>query len=138
MTTAKPPTRIEVRIAVGLAAALLFFVVILNAARSDIGSFDFACFYTGGVIVGQGNASKLYDLDEQARIEREVVNRKSLLIFTHPPFEALLFAALAKLSYLKAYILWGAINVCLWVFFQHLLRRHTRISVRCFSRSGRS
>ncbi len=88
MTTAKPPTRIEVRIAVGLAAALLFFVVILNAARSDIGSFDFACFYTGGVIVGQGNASKLYDLDEQARIEREVVNRKSLLIFTHPPFEA--------------------------------------------------
>jgi hypothetical protein len=127
MTIAKPPTRIEVRIAVGLAAALLFFVVILNAVRSDIGSFDFACFYTGGVIVGQGNASQLYDLDEQARIEREVVHRTKLLIFTHPPFEALLFAALARLSYLKAYVLWGAINVCLWVLFQHLLRRQTRI-----------
>jgi len=127
MTTAKPPTRNEVQIALALAAALLFFVVLLNAARSDIGSFDLAGFYTSGVIVRQGNALRLYDLDEQARIEREVVHRKSLLIFTHPPFEALLFATLARLSYVKAYVLWGAINVCLWVFFQHLLRPHTLV-----------
>jgi len=127
MTTANLPTRNEVRIAVGLAAALLFFVVILNALRSDVSSFDFACFYTGGLIVRQGNVSRLYDLGEQARIERQVLNRGKLLIFTHPPFEALLFAQLARLSYVKAYILWGAINVGLWLFFQHLLRPHAII-----------
>jgi Glycosyltransferase family 87 len=122
--TEKPPTRKEVRIAVALAAALLFFVVILNAALSDVKSFDFAGFYTGAILISHGNASKLYDLDEQARIEREVFNRQKLLIVNHPPFEALLFAAFAKLSYTKAYILWGAINVCLWTLFQHLLRRY--------------
>jgi hypothetical protein len=127
MTMAKPPTRSEVQIGLGLAAALLFFVVILNAVRSDVSSFDFAAFYTGGLIIRQGNASRLYDLDEQARIERQVFNRKKLLIFNHPPFETLLFAALARLLYVKAYILWGAINVWLWLFFQHLLRRHTLI-----------
>jgi hypothetical protein len=87
----KPPTRIEVQIALGLAAALLYFVVILNAALSDISSFDLAGFYTGGLIVRLGNTSRLYDLDEQARMERQVFNRKDLLIFTHPPFETLLF-----------------------------------------------
>src|SRR5260370_1772600 len=127
MTTAKPPTRGEVQIALGLSAALLFFVVILNAALSDISSFDFAGFYTGGLIIRQGNASRLYDLGEQARIERQLFNREEILIVNHPPFEALLFSALARLSYIKAYVLWGAINVCLWLFFQHLLRPHTLI-----------
>jgi hypothetical protein len=127
MTTAKPPTQSEVQIAQALAAALLFFVVILNAVRSDVSSFDFAVFYTGGLIIHQGNASKLYDLGEQARIERQLFNREKLLIVNHPPFEASTFAAFARLSYIKAYVLWGAINVCLWVCFQHLLRPHTLI-----------
>ena len=127
MTTAKPPTQSEVQIALALGAALLFFVVILNAVRSDVSSFDFAVFYTGGLIIHQGNASRLYDLAEQARIERQLFNREKLLIVNHPPFEALMFAAFARLSYIKAYVLWGAINVCLWVFFQHLLRPHTLV-----------
>ncbi|MGA7926352.1 MAG: glycosyltransferase family 87 protein [Candidatus Sulfotelmatobacter sp.] len=127
MTTAKPPTRGEVQIAVGLAAALLFFVVILNALHSDINSFDFAGFYTGGLIIRQGNASRLYDLGEQWRIERQLFNRKKLLIVNHPPFEALIFAGLARMSYRKAYVVWGATNVFLWLFFQHLLRRHATV-----------
>ena len=88
---------------------------------------DFAGYYTAGLIIRQGNASRLYEAGEQARIQRQLFHREDLLINPHPPFEALCFAALATLSPVKAYLLWGAINVLLWLFFQHLLRRHTPI-----------
>ena len=64
---------------------------------------------------------------EQERIERELLNRGNLLINPHPPFDALVFAALARLPYVKAHVLWGAINVLFWLCFQQLLRRYTPI-----------
>jgi len=128
MAAAKPTTRTEVLIALGLTAALLFFFIILSAIFMDPRGFDFACFYSGGLIIREGNASRLYDLGEQARIERQRLNRGNFLIDNHPPFEALLFAALARLSYIKAYVLWGAMNVLLWLFSQYLLWCHTPIS----------
>jgi len=128
MTPAKPPKRSDIQIALGLTAALLFFFVLLSAVFMDPRGFDFACFYSGGLIIREGNASRLYDLGEQARIERQRLNRHNFLIDNHPPFEALLFAELARLSYVKAYVLWGAINVLLWMFSQYLLWRHTPIS----------
>jgi len=67
-------------------------------------------------------------LDEQARVERQQLNRENFLIDNHPPFEALLFAALASLSFVKAYILWGAINVLFWFSSQYLLWCRTPIS----------
>jgi len=128
MTAAKPPTRQEDQIALGLTAALLFVVVVLLTAVLDgARRFDFSSFYTAGVIIRQGNGPRLYDLGEQARVERQLFNRENPLIYLHPPFEALGFAALARLSYVKAYVLWGAINVLLWLFFQHLLRPYTPI-----------
>jgi hypothetical protein len=127
MSTANPPTRTAVRIALGMTAALLFTVVILTAALSDLRGYDFITFYTGGLIVRQGNASRLYDLDEQARIERQVMNRGDLLMYLHPPFEAYWFAPLARLSYVKAYFLWGAVNVLLWLVIQHVFRRYAPI-----------
>ncbi len=127
MTAAKPPTRREVQLALSLAAALLFAVVLLTAALDGVRRSDFAGYYTAGLIIRQGNASRLYEAGEQARIQRQLFHREDLLINPHPPFEALCFAALATLSPVKAYLLWGAINVLLWLFFQHLLRRHTPI-----------
>ena len=128
MTAVKSPTRGEVQIALGLTAALLFVVaVLLTAVLDGARRFDFSSFYTAGVIVRQGNAPRLYDLGEQARTERQLFHRENPLIYLHPPFEALGFAALARLSYVKAYVLWGAINVLLWLFFQHVLRPYTPI-----------
>jgi hypothetical protein len=136
MTAAKAPTRGEVQVALGLTAALLFGVVVLLTAVFDgARRFDFSSFYTAGVIIRQGNGPKLYDLGEQAQIERQLFHRENPLIYLHPPFEALGFAALARLSYVQAYVLWGAINVLLWLFFQHLQRPYTPIprnSIRYF------
>ena len=58
----KPPTRGEVRIALGLAATLLFGFVILRAVFSDPRGFDFSGYYTVGLIIRQGNAPRLYDV----------------------------------------------------------------------------
>jgi len=106
---------------------LLFAVVLLTAALGGVRRSDFTGYYMGGLIIRQGNAPRLYDLGEQARIQRQLFNREDLLINPHPPYEALWFAALARLSYVKAYVLWGAINVLLWLLFQYLLRHHTPI-----------
>lgn len=121
----KPATRTEFVFAIGLISVFLFAIIILTIALNGVRRSDFTCFYTSGLIIRQGHASRLYDPDEQARIQRQLFNRKDLLIDPHPPFEALWFAALAGLSCTEAYVFWGAINVLLWLFFQQLLRRHT-------------
>ena len=128
MTEARPPTRGEVAIALGLTVALLFFIVLLNAVIGDSRHVDFAEFYAGGLIIYQGNASRLYDLDTQARVERQFLNGERALINPHPPFESLLFAGLARLSYRKAYLLWGAINAFFWLLFQQLLRPYAPVA----------
>ena len=127
MSTTEAPTPSEVRIALGLTAALLFFVVLLSLKLANPRRIDFTTLYAGGLIIHQGNASRLYDLGEQARIERQLLNGERFLVNPHPPFEALWFAALGSLSYIKAYILWGAINVVLWLVIQHLLRPHVPV-----------
>ena len=128
MTEAQPPARGEVAIALGLTVALLFFIVLLNAVIGDSRHVDFAEFYAGGLIIYQGNASRLYDLDTQARVEGQFLNGERALINPHPPFESLLFAGLARLSYREAYLLWGAINAFFWLLFQHLLRPYAPVA----------
>ncbi len=127
MSAAQPPTRNEVHIAICLTAISLFFVFLLMAVVIDPRNADFTGYYMAGLIVREGNSAKLYDLREQARIQAQLFGRKNLLINPHPPFEALCFAALARLSYVKAYVLWGAINVLLWLLSQNLIWRHTPI-----------
>ncbi len=88
MTTTQSPTRSEIRIALGLTATLLFCVVLLSAVLNDQRGLDFTNFYAAGLIISKGSAGQLYDLEEQARIERQIMNRGNPLIYLHPPFEA--------------------------------------------------
>jgi len=132
MNEAQSQKRGEVAIALGLTVALLFFIVLLNALIGDPSHMDFAEFYAGGLIIRQGNASRLYDLDGQARIERQFLNGERALVNPHPPYESLLFAGLARLSYRKAYLLWGAMNAFFWLWFQHLLRPYAPVARRPF------
>lgn len=121
MPLTKPLTRNQVRIALGLTALLLFGVVLSNTILNDPLGFDFSPIYAAGTILRKGEAPKLYDLEEQARVERSF-GRNQLLVYDHPPFEAVFFEPITILGYSAAYLLWGAINVLLWLLFQHLLR----------------
>jgi hypothetical protein len=88
---------------------------------------DFTIFYTAGKVVNQGRGRQLYDLETQLAWQRsfapEVKHRENALPFNHPPFEALLFAPLASLPYVTAYLVWAVFNLTLIGGFWTLLRR---------------
>ncbi|MGA9813787.1 MAG: glycosyltransferase family 87 protein [Terriglobales bacterium] len=87
---------------------------------------DFTIFYTAGKCVLRGQGRQLYDLETQFAIQREfasaVKHRENPLPYNHPPFEALLFAPLARLPYVAAYLVWAAFNLALILGFWILLR----------------
>src|SRR4051812_15153015 len=87
---------------------------------------DFTILYTGGKCILQGNGRQLYDLETQFAIQREfaseVKQRYNPLPYNHPPFEALLFAPLARLPYVAAYLVWALCNIFLILSFWQLLR----------------
>jgi Glycosyltransferase family 87 len=90
---------------------------------------DFSIFYTAGRVLQSAGGSHLYDDNLQERLQRSfspqaVERRGSILPYNHPPFEALLFLPLVHLSYLRAYLVWLAINLILLFFTLTILRLH--------------
>jgi hypothetical protein len=83
---------------------------------------DFSVTYLGSRMVYLGMGRKLYDLSEQAKLKRALLPDAEPLIFEHPPFEALLLSPLGALPYKTAYLLWGIINVAIWLFLPYILR----------------
>ena len=63
---------------------------------------DFIQFYSAGAVVAKGAAPHLYDLALQSEILRQ---------FTHPPFEAILYAPFALFSYTTAFRLWTLLSL---------------------------
>jgi hypothetical protein len=117
------PTRREIGIALAFTFAMLFGVLLLKAASfEEAQRYDFSVLYAAGLIVRQGNSQKLYDAQEQARVQEVLFPGRGFLVDLHPPFEAPLFALLTKLPYLRAYITWGVINILLWMAFVHFAR----------------
>ena len=131
--TSEPSPR-EVRVALVLTAAALLGVVLLKAANlSDASAYDFSVRYASGFLLRQGNGAKIYDVQEQVKVQRELFNRTGPVIMElHPPFEALLWAPLTYLSYTHAYAVWGVINIALLMWFVHFMRPHVPIPKQTF------
>ncbi len=87
---------------------------------------DFSIFYTAGTIVRRGIAGRLYDTALQFQVQREFASqvfiRQGALPYNHPPFEALLFAPLAGLTYPTAFALWDLLNLLILAALPFLLR----------------
>ncbi len=87
---------------------------------------DFTIFYTAGKCILRGDGRQLYNLGTQFAIQREVASavkqRENALPYNHPPFEALLFAPLARLPYVVAYLVWAVFNLALILGLWILLR----------------
>jgi hypothetical protein len=100
-----------------LAAMIVLHGWMFFSLRREIvtGYPDFTIFYTAGKCILQGHARQLYDLETQFAIQREfasaVKQRENALPFNHPPFEALLFAPLARLPYVAAYLVWAVFGL---------------------------
>ena len=88
---------------------------------------DFTIFYTSGRLLRSGEASSLYNLATQYRMQlifTHVPIRQGPLPFNHPPFEALLFVPFTMLGYWPAYLLWTALNLIMLAASVTLLRKH--------------
>jgi alpha-1,2-mannosyltransferase len=88
---------------------------------------DFTIFYTSARLLRSGEASGLYNLATQYRMQltfTHVPIRQGPLPFNHPPFEALLFVPFTMLDYWPAYLLWTALNLMMLAASVILLRRH--------------
>ncbi len=109
-----------------LAFAVLLVAVVFLADRPPINErTDFSVTYIGSRMVYLGLGSKLYDLAEQQKLKRLLLPDAEPLIYEHPPFEALLLAPLGSLPYKTAYLIWGLINVAIWLMLTYLLRPYT-------------
>src|SRR6266436_8273101 len=86
------PTSAEIRIALGLTAALLLGCALLQTATFEARNYDFSTRYASGFILRRGDGSKLYSLEEERRVQEALFERKGVMVETHPPFENHFFA----------------------------------------------
>ncbi|HJS98899.1 MAG TPA: glycosyltransferase family 87 protein [Terriglobales bacterium] len=128
VSTHKPRLRSVLLLAlVGMAGmhAWVFF-----SLRQEVrqGYPDFTAFYAAGKCVQRGLGPQLYSIPTQASIQQEFASgvkiRNGPLPFTHPPFEAAVFAPLAFLAYSDAYWVWNAASFVALLLFLLLLRPH--------------
>ncbi len=117
-----------------LIAAFLLAMTFCNVAllfrvmpKLRNGYQDFTIFYTSARLLRSGEASGLYNLATQYRMQltfTHVPIRQGPLPFNHPPFEALLFVPFTLLEYWPAYLLWTALNLIMLAVSVTFLRRH--------------
>lgn len=107
-----------------LASGIYLGIILHPVVKQNVeeGYFDFVSFYTAGLVVRNGLASRLYEYQTQSDFEQRLTRRRGLLPFNHPPFEALLYAPLAFFPYLWAYRIWVLINFVLTGISAFLLR----------------
>lgn len=123
----------HVAIALAFTTSVLFAVVLLKAASfKEAQRYDFSVRYASGLILRRGGGAKLYDAREQARVQEELFPGRGFMPDFHPPFELCLYAPLTRLSYLRAYIVWGGINILLWMVFVYLARKCATVPRQAF------
>jgi len=94
----------------------------IEAARQKLFvAADFTAFYTGYMMVRQGDAENLYDMDAQTRYQQTLlpglVFDGGVLPYLNPPFVAQFFSPLSFLTLETAFYLWTFIQLGLLAWF---------------------
>jgi len=95
-------------------------------SRLRNGYQDFTIYYTGALLLRNGEASKLYSLATQYQTQLAFTNvpiRQGAVPYNHPPFEALLFVPFTLLGYWPAYLLWTAVSLVMIGMSVWLMRK---------------
>lgn len=91
--------------------------------------YDFLPFYAAGTFVREGNPRAMYDLDMIRARERQIATENGLQLgegfgpFWNPPFFALPFTLICKLSFRAALLTWLGINLAALAISMTLLCR---------------
>jgi hypothetical protein len=118
---------LETGIVLCAAALMLVAALYWSAKEPSVEKRDFSVTYLGARMVHLGLGPKLYDISEQSKLKATLLPNSEPLIFEHPPFEALLLSPLAPLPYRTAYLVWGAVNIVIWLVLPWLLRPYAPV-----------
>ena len=109
----------------GLAAMLIGFPLMgwaffLTHMVPD-GHTDFRANYTAGYMLRTSKPQ--YDYAAELEAQNQVVSHEAIALpFIHPAYEALIYAPLSFLPYLRAFCLWFAVNLLVLASIYYLLR----------------
>lgn len=104
-----------------MAYLIYYWINLLNDPDQRTGS-DFIGFYNFGRIMQEKGIQHIYDIEEQKRIEEEVVGHPVTVIFyTHLPFMAPLAATIVDEDYLASFKRWAFILLLLNALNVYLL-----------------
>jgi len=89
-----------------------FSLAALVSARfsASLQGTDFPDFYCAARMLAEGHGHQLYDAELQRQYQGRYAGRVGTL-YIHPPFEAVVYLALAWLPLRRAYLLWSLLNV---------------------------
>lgn len=100
---------------------LLSGLALLRTARGHY--IDFRSFYTAGYMLRTHQAPLLYDYPTEQRLQSALVTpAPRALPMMSPPFTALVFVPLSRLSFSAAHLVWSAINLLLLLACVPLLK----------------
>ena len=116
---------------------IAFYVTALLSPQLRVlrGNSDFLDKYTAGRLLLTGQSRQLYEIEVQkqeqqrilASLNSDVEFPGGVLLFSHPPFVALLYVAVAWLPYVQAFLIWNLASVVCFVAAAAKLVRHYRI-----------
>lgn len=100
---------------------LLSGLALLRTLRGHY--IDFRSFYTAGYMLRTHQAALLYDYATEQRLQSALVSpAPRALPMMSPPFAALVFVPLSRLSFSAAHLVWSAINLVLLLACVPLLK----------------
>lgn len=111
--TARPPAAGAAQTLVLVVFLLLLGVIVGGRFSADVRDGDFPDFYAAARMLAEGHGHQLYDVDVQRQYQARDTGRVGTL-YIHPPFEAVLYLAVAWLPLKCAYLLWSLMNLALF------------------------
>jgi hypothetical protein len=107
------------------ATALALLMLALAAHLQDNSPPDLMAFYTAGTQLKNGLRSEVYNESAHMEFQKILFGRSVATdVYDHPPFETVVYWALAYLPFPVAYLLWDFLNLILLGWSLYLLRPH--------------
>lgn len=120
---------VAVLVVVGALAVLSFATAKNNRTIFGIQlGADYAAFYGAGQILNEYPPGRLYDMELQRQVFRELhpeVSANAALPYANPPFLALPFRLLAKLPYAPSFVVWLLVSATFYLGALALMWRMT-------------
>jgi len=104
-----------------------FAVLVGMRSLDSLRGTDFPDFYCAARVVAEGHGHQLYDAGVQRQYQARYAGRVGTL-YIHPPFEAVLYTAVAWLPLRRAYLLWSFLNLALLAAAARQLAKETMVS----------